>query len=184
VSDKGMSFGVGDRVLNTHNKFREGNTDFSKLTSKPGGLETRVVKSREKIDALNEKLNRHDVIDDDFAPCECEACKNRRYKDISNDSGVSFKSAIKMKPKEAEYMVKSHENEHVRREQYKAKNEGNKVISQSVRIYTRNCKECGQHYVSGGETRTNTKYKVDGYYDALLNNTANLDKHRKFSFVT
>lgn len=53
----------------------------------------------------------------------------------------------------------SHEQEHVGNEQANARQEGREVISQSVRLFTSVCPECGKAYVSGGETRTTTASK-------------------------
>ncbi len=88
---------------------------------------------------------------------ECETCKNRKYQDGSNDPGVSFKTATKLSPKEAAVAVRSHENEHVVRNQAKAEREDRKVVSQSVVLHTDICPECGDPYISGGTTRTVTK---------------------------
>ena len=89
--------------------------------------------------------------------CQCEKCRTRRYQDISNDSRVSFQMPSKMDPVKAKIRVMSHEMEHVRNEQHKAKREGKKVVSQSVRIMTDRCEECGTSYVKGGFTRTVTR---------------------------
>ncbi len=88
---------------------------------------------------------------------ECQTCKNRRYQDGSDDPGVSFKTAGKIDPDAAPSVVRSHEQEHVTREQAKARREGREVVSQSVTLHTAVCPECGRVYVSGGTTRTVTK---------------------------
>ena len=88
---------------------------------------------------------------------ECKTCESRKYQDGSNDPGVSFKTATKLSPEEAASAVRSHENEHVVREQAKAEREGRKVVSQSVTLHTGICPECGDPYISGGTTRTVTK---------------------------
>ncbi len=88
---------------------------------------------------------------------ECKTCESRKYQDGSNDPGVSFKTATKLSPEEAASAVRSHENEHVVREQAKAEREGRKVVSQSVTLHTEICPECGDPYISGGTTRTVTK---------------------------
>jgi len=88
---------------------------------------------------------------------ECQTCKNRKYQDGSNDPGVSFKTATKLSPEEAAVAVRSHENEHVVRNQAKAEREDRKVVSQSVVLHTAICPECGDPYISGGTTRTVTK---------------------------
>lgn len=104
--------------------------------------------------ASNHAQHKKDGFSKDCPQCECETCRNRRYKDASDDSGVSFQNATKIDPKMVGAKVKSHEMEHVRREQIKAKAEGSKIISQSVRIKNAICPECGTSYVSGGVTRT------------------------------
>lgn len=88
---------------------------------------------------------------------KCETCESRKYQDGSNDPGVSFKTATKLSPEQAASAVRSHENEHVVREQAKAEREGRKVVSQSVMLHTNICPECGEPYTSGGTTTTVTK---------------------------
>ena len=92
---------------------------------------------------------------------ECQTCKSRRYQDESNDSGVSYQTPTKISPDRAAAAVRSHENEHVTREQAKAKREGREVVSQSVVIKTAICPECGRVYISGGSTTTVTKAAKD-----------------------
>ncbi len=70
-----------------------------------------------------------------------------------------MKSPTKLSPGAAGTAVAAHENQHVVREQAKAAQEDKEVVSQSVRIFTAVCPECGKVYVSGGETRTVTKNK-------------------------
>jgi hypothetical protein len=100
--------------------------------------------------------------------CECETCKNRRYQDGSDDSTVSFQTPAKMNPAQAANMVRSHEQEHVRNEQIRAKEKGEKVVMQTVRIKTAACPECGVIYVSGGETITVTRKSDPDYYNDLF----------------
>ena len=88
---------------------------------------------------------------------ECQTCKNRKYQDGSDDPGVSFKTATNVAPEQAAAAVRGHEQEHVVREQAKARREDRHVVSQSVSIQTAICPECGDVYVSGGTTRTVTK---------------------------
>ena len=87
---------------------------------------------------------------------ECQTCKERKYQDGSDDPGVSFKSPGHISPENSAAAVSAHEQEHVVNEQAEARNEGRKVVSQSVSIFTSVCPECGKTYVSGGETRTTT----------------------------
>ena len=88
---------------------------------------------------------------------ECQTCKERKYQDGSDDPGVSFKTPTNIAPEQAASAVRGHENEHVVREQAKARQEDRKVVSQSVTYHTAICPECGKVYVSGGTTRTVTR---------------------------
>lgn len=88
---------------------------------------------------------------------ECQTCKNRKYKDGS-DEMVSFKSPAHISPESAASAVRAHEQEHVSNAYAKAATGGGKVISASVSIHTAICPECGRTYVSGGTTHTQIKY--------------------------
>lgn len=88
---------------------------------------------------------------------ECETCKNRKYKDGS-DEMVSFKSPTHVAPEGAAAAVRAHEQEHVSNAYSKAANQNGKVVSASVSIHTAVCPECGRTYVSGGTTHTQIKY--------------------------
>ena len=92
---------------------------------------------------------------------ECKTCAERKYQDGSDDPGVSFKTAAHISPEQAAAKVRSHEYEHVVREQSKADRENKEVVSQSVRLHTDICPECGRSYVSGGVTNTVTKGKTE-----------------------
>lgn len=93
------------------------------------------------------------------SPEECKTCKERKYKDGSDEANVSFKSAAHISPEMAASAVRAHENEHVSNAYAKAeKNEG-KVVNASVSIHTAICPECGRTYVSGGTTNTTIQYK-------------------------
>ncbi len=87
---------------------------------------------------------------------ECQTCKSRTYQDGSNDPGVSFKAPGHIDPASSGATVRAHEQEHVANEQAKARSEGKRVVSQSVRIFMSICAECGRAYASGGLTRTVT----------------------------
>lgn len=99
----------------------------------------------------------------DCPDCQCEKCRSRRYQDGSNDSRVSFQMPTVMDPVKARTKVMSHEMEHVRSEQHKAKQENKVVVSQSVRIMNDRCEECGRNYVKGGFTRTVTRPKLEEF---------------------
>lgn len=87
-------------------------------------------------------------------PAECQTCRERKYQDVSNDPGVSFKSPGHIDPSASASAVMSHEMEHVTNETAKARKENREVVSQSVSLQTAVCPECGKAYVSGGETTT------------------------------
>ena len=99
----------------------------------------------------------------DCPDCQCEKCRSRRYQDGSNDSRVSFQMPTVMDPVKARTKVMSHEMEHVRSEQHKAKQENKVVVSQSVRIMNDRCEECGRNYVKGGFTRTITRPNLEEF---------------------
>ena len=110
-------------------------------------------KSGDETSALGESKSAQEVMEEG----ECQTCKERKYQDGSDDPGVSFKTPTNIAPEQAASAVRGHENEHVVREQAKARQEDRKVVSQSVTYHTDICPECGKVYVSGGETRTVTK---------------------------
>ncbi|MCL2069415.1 MAG: hypothetical protein FWH19_00320 [Treponema sp.] len=87
-------------------------------------------------------------------PTQCATCDSRRYQDVSDDSSVSFQAPTHISPGASAALVAAHEGEHVANEQAKASQEGREIVSQSVRLFTSICPECGRMYVSGGETRT------------------------------
>jgi len=88
---------------------------------------------------------------------KCETCEKRKYQDGSDDSTVSFQSPTRIDPDMVASAVRGHEMEHVTHEQAKARQEGRKVVSQTVTLHTDICPECGKAYISGGTTRTVTK---------------------------
>lgn len=102
---------------------------------------------------------------------ECETCKNRKYKDGS-DEMVSYKSATHISPEAAAGAVRAHEQEHVANA-YKKEASGNaKVLQASVSIQTAICPECGRSYVAGGTTSTQIKYyNEDNPYQKDLKTT-------------
>ncbi|MBP5453495.1 MAG: hypothetical protein J6Y09_02640, partial [Lachnospiraceae bacterium] len=88
---------------------------------------------------------------------ECETCKNRKYKDGS-DEMVSFKSAQHIPRAAVASRVRAHEQEHVSNAYKDAEMHNGKVLRASVAIHTAICPECGRTYVSGGTTTTQIKY--------------------------
>lgn len=92
------------------------------------------------------------------SPADCETCKNRKYKDGSDESDVSFQTATHIDPSSAGARVRAHEQEHVSNAYSKAAEAGGKVISVGVAIHTSVCPECGRSYVSGGVTHSVIAY--------------------------
>ncbi|MCM1089311.1 MAG: hypothetical protein NC092_02245 [Butyrivibrio sp.] len=88
---------------------------------------------------------------------ECQTCKNRKYKDGS-DEMVSFKTAQHISPESAASRVRAHEQEHVSNAYSEAASNNGKVLRASVSIHMSVCPECGRSYVSGGTTSTQIKY--------------------------
>ena len=123
---------------------------------------------KEKTEVAEHHKHKKDGFDKDCPECQCETCRNRRYKDDSNDSAVSFQSATKMTPAAAAVKVRGHEMEHVRRESIKAEAEGKRVVSQTVQILTDSCEECGKIYVSGGLTRTRTRIDMTDFHKTFM----------------
>lgn len=109
-------------------------------------------------------------VNEQYKEEECQTCKNRKYQDGSDDSGVSFQTPTHIDSGSAAGAVRGHENEHVVREQAKAEREGRRVVSQTVQIHTSICPECGKVYVSGGTTRTTTASQIKARYDVGKNN--------------
>lgn len=124
--------------------------------------------SKDEAEKSAHKNKKHDGFEKDCPLCQCETCRNRRYQDDSNDSAVSFQSATKMNPATAAYRVRGHEMEHVRRESAKADQEGKRVVSQTVRIKTDTCEECGKIYVSGGLTHTVTRIDLRDFHSMFM----------------
>ena len=105
----------------------------------------------------------------------CRTCSERKYVDVSGDSGVSFQSPTKLSPGQASAAVASHEQEHVRRNAAKADREDKQVIHSSVTLQMDNCPECGRSYVAGGTTRTTTaKVEKPNLAEELRGNLLNI----------
>ena len=99
---------------------------------------------------------------------KCETCEKRKYQDGSDDMGVSFQTPTRVAPEQVASAVRGHEQEHVVREQAKARREDRRVVSQSVTMHTEICPECGKSYVSGGTTRTVTKAETENDFQQDL----------------
>lgn len=87
----------------------------------------------------------------------CETCASRKYKDSSDDSGVSFQTATKLPVATAGIAVMSHEGEHVSRETARAQKSNSIVTQKTVTAKMSVCPECGRMYIAGGTTRITTR---------------------------
>ena len=143
----------------------------------PAGQKNALGADQLKDPALENTKSPQEVMEEG----ECQTCKERKYQDGSDDPGVSFKTPTSVAPEQAAGAVRGHENEHVVREQAKARREDRKVVSQSVTYHTGICPECGTAYVSGGTTRTVTKADTDG--QAEQQSGQQQDPRKPFSVV-
>ena len=143
----------------------------------PAGQKSALGADQLKDPALENTKSPQEVMEEG----ECLTCKERKYQDGSDDPGVSFKTPTSVAPEQAAGAVRGHENEHVVREQAKARREDRKVVSQSVTYHTGICPECGTAYVSGGTTRTVTKADTDG--QAEQQSGQQQDPRKPFSVV-
>lgn len=91
------------------------------------------------------------------SPAQCETCRNRKYKDGS-DEMVSFKSAAHISPQASASRVRAHEQEHVSNAFKDAAKKNGKVLAANVSLKTAICPECGRSYVAGGTTATKIQY--------------------------
>ncbi len=138
---------------------------FGQEEKKVFGQEEEDEEEQEGVAGVKDAKSPAEVTED----AKCQTCEKRKYKDGSDDPGVSFKNAQRVDPRLAQAAVRGHEMEHVVRERAKAEREGRKVVSQSVTYHTGICPECGKFYVSGGTTRTVTaEDNSSEYLDDLL----------------
>lgn len=136
--------------------------------------EKRIKELENRISDLRGRMEKAEAKDNG----KCKTCESRRYKDGSNDPGVSFKSASKISGN-AEAAVRGHEQEHVTRNRAKAERENQEIVYQTVVIKHAICPECGKNYVAGGETTTVTRSKPQSDIDK--NKISDEDKKDAFS---
>lgn len=155
VSGMMSGFSGASHGMNVYRKNNLGRTSAAEQNSYGGKINRNDDENGSNF--LHNKISEEADKKRRFDSFECKTCKNRRYQDGSDDSGVSFQTPTKVDPKAAASKVRSHEQEHVSRNRSKAEREGNEIVSQSVTIHTGICPECGKIYVSGGTTRTTTR---------------------------
>ena len=78
---------------------------------------------------------------------ECSTCAARVY--VCSDGSVSRPT-----PGQAAAYVAAHERAHLNDHRTEAFLEGDRVVSQSISVFSATCPECGVIYVSGGEARS------------------------------
>ncbi len=164
-SSEGMSSHIRRKALESliSNDEQELEKLSAKQTAEKSKLKIELTKYKTELSKLEK--NSDDKENDEktadmkrrFDSFECQTCKNRRYRDQSDDSGVSFQTASHIDPSAAYSAVRSHENEHVARNRTQAEQNGQKIAYQTVTINRAICPECGRSYVSGGVTHTVTK---------------------------
>lgn len=118
--------------------------------------ETRGELAEVEEEIQEEKIEKEPVI-------ECECCKNRKYVDGSDDGSVSYQTPTHISPETSASKVMAHEQEHVTNEQVYAERDGREVVSQTVRLDSAVCPECGVSYTSGGLTTTVTADKRENF---------------------
>lgn len=164
-SSEGMTSRIRRKTLESliSNDEQELEKLSAKQTAEKSKLKIELTKYKTELSKLEK--NSDDKENDEktadmkrrFDSFECQTCKNRRYRDQSDDSGVSFQTASHIDPSAAYSAVRSHENEHVARNKTQAEQHGQKIAYQTVTINRAICPECGRSYVSGGVTHTVTK---------------------------
>ncbi len=167
VSSEGKKVSFEDNIRNTIDRLEQERDKYKKENeqSRSDLLDKKIGNLEDRIENLQKRLDKMKSEDDG----ECETCKNRKYQDESDDPGVSFKSAAKVSKGGAEAAVRGHEYEHVSRNQAKADREGKEVVYQNVIIKHGICPECGDTYVTGGETTTVTRDKPQEQTDERFN---------------
>lgn len=164
-SSEGMTSRIRKKTLESQisNDEQELEKLSAKQTAEKSKLKIELTKYKTELSKLeknsDDKENDQKTADMKrrFDSFECQTCKNRRYQDQSDDSGVSFQTASHIDPSAAYSAVRSHENEHVARNKTQAEQHGQKIAYQTVTINRAICPECGRSYVSGGVTHTVTK---------------------------
>lgn len=167
ITDSGVGFytggysseNSGSTIENDLTKLKKQRDDYErqKDTDDSAAVDEKIANLENRINNLQLRLDKLKSNQDEKDDGKCETCENRKYQDGSDDPGVSFKTAGRIDPANAEAVVRSHEYEHVNRNQDKADREDKEIVYQSVVIKHGICPECGSSYVEGGQTTTVTK---------------------------
>lgn len=119
-----------------------------------------------KINGVNPVSENTNISVEKTKPSECQTCKERKYVDVSNDAGVSFKSPTHVSPQASFSAVAAHEQQHVSNAVAEGNQQGNQLVSSSVSYKMSVCPECGTPYVAGGTTTTQIQYNVSNPYES------------------
>ncbi len=174
IHNSGYSSGSSQQTIeNDLTKLQKQRDDYKQQKSNDhsADIDAKISSLEKRINNLQQRLDRLKSKEDEKDNGECQTCKNRRYQDGSDDPGVSFKTAGKINPANAEAVVRGHEYEHVNRNQAKAAREDKEIVYQSVTIKHGICPECGDSYVTGGQTTTVTKSASDERYSVGMKDT-------------
>lgn len=167
IQNGGYSSGGSKQTIeNDLTKLRKQRDEYEKQKEQDSSaaVDEKIAGLEKRINNLQQRLDKLKSAEEEKADGECQTCKNRKYQDGSDDPGVSFKSAGKINKASAEAVVRSHEYEHVNRNQAKAAREDKEIVYQSVVIKHGICPECGDTYVTGGQTTTVTRAASDDRY--------------------
>jgi len=152
INQISISFPSYDHVYNA-----AGSGGNAKVSGAAGGISDESGRIKLPGQEKKEKEERNEKLGIKDPNAECQTCKNRKYKDGS-DEMVSYKSPTHISPENAAAAVRSHEQEHVTNAYTKAAKGNGKVLSATVQIHMGICPECGRSYVEGGTTNTQIKY--------------------------
>ncbi len=162
----------GNNLQQVNKAVSVGHTSTPTESQAPKDSSQKFIPSNDQSATLEGKFDQKILKQLEVLPCE--TCDNRRYQDGSDDPSVSFQTPTHISPEMSGAMVASHEQEHVSHESVKAEQEGREVISQSVRLFSGVCPECGKTYISGGETKTTTAKKQEDPAENFKGNLVDL----------
>ena len=108
----GASYGMAVYRKNAANSAPVSGMGTASMTNPYSGAEplngSPVLKNYQKGFPQNGKISEEADRKRRFDSFECQTCKNRKYQDGSDDSGVSFQNPTRVDPKAAGSAVRSH----------------------------------------------------------------------------